>query len=381
MARRAVKPLILGMLAVILLALLSRCEPGRDLEAILLLSDIAAGEKRSPLKALTPAPARVPVTYRVKGKEYTGDLYRPGEEVRAGILLVPGAAEGGKDDPRLVAFAKTLARGRFTVLVPDLAGLKSLQVSSGDVLEVADSFAHLASLPEAAPQGRAGICAFSYAAGPALLASITPAIRDRVRFVMAVGGYYDLPLVLAFFTTGYFRDEGRWQHRTPNEYGKWVFVLSNVERLSDPKDRQLFRLMAERKMEDPAAGTAELAAKLGPEGKSLYDFAANRDPSRVPLLIARLPEEVRREIAALNLADKDLSLLKARLILVHGLDDDIIPYTESAALARAVPRGQAELFLARGLFHVEVKAGILDSWRLWRAVAALLRARDSQPGY
>lgn len=375
MARRKVRPLLLGILAV-LLVLLAFCEPIRNLEALLLLADIAAGEKKSPFKVLTPAPARLPVTYRANGKEYAGDLYRPGGKPRAGLLLIPGAAEGGKDDPRLVAFAKTLARGRFTVLVPDLKGLKSLRVGSGDVQEVADSFEQLLSMPDAAPRGNAGICAFSYAAGPALLASLSPAIRDRVRFVMAVGGYHDLTSVLAFSTTGYFREDGRWRYRTPNEYGKWVFVLSNIGRLSDPKDRELYRLMAERKLADTAAGVEDLAARLGPEGKSLYDFAVNREPARVPLLISRLPDQIRREIAALNLADKDLSLLRAKLILVHGLDDDIIPYTESAALARAVPQGQAELFLAKGLFHVDVKAGILDSWRLWRAVAALLRARD-----
>jgi len=362
--------------AAILIVFLWRSNLGRGLEAALLLSDIAAGEKDSPFKRVTPAPTRTSVTCRVKGRTYSGDLYRPGSETRAGILLVPGAAEKGKDDPRLVAFANTLARGRFTVLVPDLEGIRKLQVGSGNIREVIDSFLQLGALPDATPQGKAGICAFSYAVGPALLAALSPEIRNRVCFVMGVGGYYDLTRVLTFSTTGYFRENGHWQYRNPNEYGKWVFVLSNIDRLSDPEDRQIFRLMAERKLEEPKEGVEDLAVKLGPEGKHFYDFIANRDPSRVSLLISHLPKEVRQEIRALNLSNKDLSLLTAKLILIHGLDDDIIPYTESSALSRAMPPGQAELFLAKGLFHVDVKPGLSDSWQLWRSIVALLQARD-----
>ena len=125
-------------------------------------------------------------------------------------------------------------------------------------------------------------------------------------------------------------------------------------------------------------GVDDLAARLGPEGRSFHDFILNSNPVQVAVLIARLPQEVRKEIAALDLANKDLSLLKAKLVLVHGLDDDIIPYPQSQALAGALRPGQAELFLVKGLFHVNVKAGVLDGWGLWRALVALLRQRDGQ---
>jgi fermentation-respiration switch protein FrsA (DUF1100 family) len=70
-----------------------------------------------------------------------------------------------------------------------------------------------------------------------------------------------------------------------------------------------------------------------------------------------------------------LRSLRATLILVHGRDDAIIPYTESVALARAAG-GRAELALLEDLAHADLgPGGLVDAWRLWRAAYALMRAR------
>jgi hypothetical protein len=361
-----------------LLVLLSGCNLHREYEAVLVLSDIAAGQAPSRLKSITAPPKRTAVTLPVAGRMVPGDLYLPDKKPLAAILLLPGAAEKGKDDPRLLSFANSLTRARFAVLVPDLEDFRSLRVSSADIGETADAFTWLVSQKNLAPQGKAGIFSFSYASGPAILAALEPRITGHVQYIMAVGGYHSLPDVLTFFTTGYFREDGRWRHMEPNAYGKWVFVQSNVERLSDPGDRQLFQQAAKRKMADLNASLADLVPRLTQEGKNLYDFLENRDPARAIILMNRLPEQIRREIAALDVAHHDLRPLKANMILVHGYEDDIIPYTESVALANSFPKGQAKLYLVHGLVHVTLKPGLMDKLRLWRAISALLSERETE---
>lgn len=367
--------LLLGFGVGLLLLLCSACSPTREYHAALVLADIAAKDKPSRWKTVTPPPLRTPYAYRVENRRYNADLYRPGQEPLAGLLLVPGAAETGKDDARLVAFATSLARARFNVLVPDLDSLRKLQVGPGNIRELVDAFRVL-SRPEFSPAGRAGILAFSYAAGPAVLAALEPEIRTRVKFIFAVGGYHDLHRVLVFFTTGNFSDSGQAKHQQPNAYGKWVFVLSNLQRLADPGDRRRYRAMFERKKADLAAPLDDLAAGLSAEGQALYAFITNRDPQQVETLQQELPAGIRNDIGALDLADKDLKRLSSRLILVHGYDDPIIPYPESKALARAVPDGQARLYLVDGLAHVDLQPGLIGKFRLWRAVAALLAERE-----
>lgn len=358
--------------------ILSGCSPQRGYLAALVLADIAAGDQPSRLKRTTASPERRQISFIVDGIRYRADLYRPREEALAGLLLVPGAAEEGKDDPRLVALAITLARVRFAVLVPELTGLRELKVGPGNIGEVGDVFAWLASRPELAPQGRAGMVAFSYGAGPVILAALEPALMGKVQFIMTVGGYHDLVGVLTFFTTGYFQKNDRWCYLEPNIYGKWVFVRSNVDRLSDAADRRTLKTIAERRMLDPEAPLGDLESLLGPEGKAVYVFVTNRDPCRVPSLLKELPAGIREDVASLNPALRDLSRLRSRLLLIHGYDDNIIPYTQSIALARAVPEDQARLFLVQGLMHVDIEPGLLSRWRLWRAIDALLAERSGE---
>ncbi|HXV21740.1 MAG TPA: hypothetical protein VD811_12210 [Desulfuromonadales bacterium] len=371
------KALTFGLVVLAGVLLQAGCSPRRGYEAALVLADIAARDQPSRLKQATPAPERRFVAFTFEGRPYRGDLYLPGEKTRSALLLVPGAAEAGKDDPRLVAFATSLARARFTVLVPDLASLRELKVNPGNSREIGDAFAWLVSRPELAPGGRGGMVAFSYAAGPAILAALEPEIRERTGFILAVGGYHDLVQVLTFFTTGWFRQDGKWQYLEPNEYGKWVFVLSNLERLDDPADRALLRTMAKRKMADLDASLDDLAVLLRVQGRALYAFIANREPQRAPELLRQLPQGIQADIAALDLANKDLSALGARLLLIHGYDDSIIPFTESIALAAAVPKGQARLFLVDGLAHVDLEPGLRSRFRLWRAIYLLLVERDA----
>jgi len=133
-----------------------------------------------------------------------------------------------------------------------------------------------------------------------------------------------------------------------------------------PRERARFREMARRRIADDEAPIGDLVQGLGWEGRALLALLENADPERVPDLIATLPQALRDEIEALDPARRGLGDLEARLILIHGRSDSIIPYSESVALARAAPPGRARLYLVEGLDHVEAPAGLADEPRLAR---------------
>ena len=344
-------------------------------EALLVMQDLAAGAGPSRFKGMTPAPSRTTISYQVEGRNYWGDLYMPGVAPGAGLVVVPGAAREGKDDPRLIAFATTLSRARFAVLVPDMQGVRNLQVRPQDAQEVADAFRYLISQERLAPGGRAGMAAVSYAVGPAILAALQPDLRDRVKAILAIGGYYDIVNVLTFVTTGQYQAPGGpWQKGTPNPYGKWVYVMSNVDQVSDPEDRRLLETMARRRLDDPDAPIDDLVKHLGQEGKTVYAFVTATTPEEVAERFTQLPPKIQEGIAGLDVSRHDLAPLAATLILVHGKGDPIIPYTESMRLARAAPH--AQLTLVNGLSHVTLGGLKLNDLRLLGcAIDALLAIR------
>lgn len=366
----------------LLLAALSACAPSRGMEAWRLLADLGAGPAQEHAAEIDPAagPTRANVAYDVAGHRYRGDLYRPADGAKAALVLVPGAAPQGKDDPRLVAVARALARARFAVLVPDLANLRALTVEAADRRRIADAARHLSRIAPASDGRPLGLVAISYAAGPALLAALEPDLRTRIDIVVTVGGYYDIEAVVAFFTTGFYRTDrtAPWRRGDPNVYGKWIFVRANAKRLADPRDRRLLGAVADRKLRDPAAPVDDLTARLGAEGRAVMALLANDDPAAVPRLIDALPGAIRREMAALDPSRRDLGRLEAALIALHGRDDRIIPFSESLALAAAAPPERTWLTLVDNLAHVDLEPpGLVDRLRLWRAAYRLLTLRDA----
>jgi hypothetical protein len=367
----------------------SGCALQRHQDAMLVLGDIVAGAGPSRLKEQTPQPSRAPVVYTIDGRSHSGDIYLPGDgKVDAGIVLVPGAVTEGKDNKSLVAFATTLARARFAVLAPQLSGYRELRIEPGQIREVADAFRYLSQRTELSPEGRAGIAAFSYAVGPAVLAAMEPDTRERVRFVIGVGGYHDLRAAIRFTTTGYFEVNGSPKTLRPSEYGKLVFVKSVLNHLRDPEDRAILEDIVTMKLENPDADISPRVGALGPEGMSIHRLLANTDPQKTPELIAALPAQTTATIDALTLSNKDLTRLSARLLLLHGKNDALIPYPESLALKRAVAAtrvrvlifdqilGHVDLTLSRFFSMRFWTSELPDAWHLLRTVNLLLDERE-----
>jgi pimeloyl-ACP methyl ester carboxylesterase len=364
------------------LAALAACSPPRAIEAARVLADVAAGSGPSSLKSSTPEPERRSIPSPEAGPPL-GDLYWPGEHAAAVLVLVPGAVKRGKDDPRLVAFAETFARARFAVLVPEIPSLRTRHLGPEDAQPIGAAIRYLGGCIAPAEQaGSVAVVAISYAAGPALVAALTPANRDLVAFLTAIGGYYDVEAVLTFFTTGYFREGpgAPWRRGEPNAYGKWVFVRANAARLAEAADQAVLTEIADRKLEDLNADIADLRPRLGPEGRAVMALLDNPDPDRVPALIARLPAPIRADLEALDLERRDLSAVPFEVILLHGRDDPIIPSTESQALAAALPDDRVSLYVIDRLSHIDLSpGGLLDGLGLWRAMYRVLSRRDAMP--
>jgi acetyl esterase/lipase len=340
-------------------------------QAALIMWDIAAGGRNTPWQDVTPTPHES----LERWPEGDGDLYLPAGKVRASMVLVPGAAVLGRDEPRLKAMARTFARAGFAVLVPELPELRRLALSRVDADRVAAALRYVARRQPAVPLG---VAAISYAVAPAIIAVIEDDLAPHVAFVVGIGGYRDAEAVIRFVTTGAFRPRGdSREHRVePSHYGRWAFVMANAGRLDSPADAMLLDEIARLRFRDRHADISRQAAALGPQGRTVLALMENRDPDAVARLVAALPEGVRREIDGLNLALYDLSRLRGHVILVHGRGDRMVPYSESQDLAVAASRARVSLFLVDDIGHVEfTEVGAGNAWTMWRAIVALLGER------
>jgi len=335
-------------------------------EAALIMWDVAAGGQPTLWQRVTDRPREYPA----KWADGEGDVYAPAGRVRAALVLVPGAAVLGRDEPRLQALARSFARAGFVVLVPELPEVRRLALSKVDADRVASA---LRQLRQWQPGQPLGVAAVSYAVAPAVIA----ALETQPQFIVGIGGYHDAEAAIRFVTTGVFRPLGdaREYRVAPNDYGRWAFLLANAGRLDDPNDAAVLQAIAMARFRG-GADIPALAARLGPDGQAVLALVENQDPDAVTPLVAALPERVRREIDALNLALYDLSTLRSHLILVHGRGDPLVPYSESQALAAAASNARVSLFLVDELGHVDFNAVTLaNAWTMGHAIDALLSER------
>ncbi len=319
----------------------------------LLLVQVATPLTPGPLHRITRAPVRQAVTFPGGGRDMVATLYRPSRNgAGTGIILIHGVSETGKDDERIVWLADLLARSGFTVLTPDFLGFKSLTLRTSDVEELVASIQYLAARSEDVAPGAVGLIGFSYGAGPTIIAASDPRVRERVQFVVSFGGYFDLLNVITFVTTGYYEFGDLRARIVPNEYSRWIFLRYNLDLIPSARDREILREIAEAKARNPAMDAGPLAATLGPEGRAVYDLLVNRDPGRVPALVAALGPGVREQIRFLS-PSRVIQDLRGRLFVVHSDPDDYMPKTESLRLAAALEaRGNVHLALLSVFDHV-----------------------------
>jgi len=319
---------------------------------------------------------RVPAPW---GGELPADLYLPAARGQhGGLVLVPGFTPQGKDDPRIVWLARVVARIGFVVLVPDLPGLRSLQARESDVEGMIGCFRFLTEQRARVRPDRVGLMGISYGAGPTVIAAADPSIAECVHFVLSLGGYYDLVDVISFVTTGHFAWKGHQGCIPPSPHARGRFLLANLDLVRDRRDQEILERVAQGFLN----GGGELPVPpgaLSPWGGALLSLLLNGNPDRVRPLVEELDPRVRERIAYLSPA-RVINRVRAHLLIIHGIEDDFIPFTESLRLAAAAPDpSRVRLAITRLVTHVDVvrpegrspaKVGTLfgDVWRMFRVV-------------
>jgi dienelactone hydrolase len=314
----------------------------------------------------------------------SGRLYSPAGRPRRMVLLVSGFHPAGIDEPRLVALARELAASGLAVLTPEVPELSRFEIkpSITDRIEAAAVWlSNQASKPDAAAgDGRIGLLGVSFGGGFAVVAAGRASLRDRVAYVLSVGGHDDLARVLRYLCLGAEARpprqirlpratgaDGETEQfaRRPDDYGVAVVLLAVADRIVPRPQVAALRAAVRRFLEASAlerddqpraereiAAQRKLAARLPEPAATLLRYLNDRD---VVHLGARLLPYVRAVASDPALSPSRSPKAQAALFLLHGTEDHLIPPLEAEYLADQV-RGQTpvRLLLTNVISHAGV---------------------------
>jgi hypothetical protein len=312
----------------------------------------------------------------VSGGSLRARVWEPAGGARRTALLVSGLHPYGIDEPRLMRLSRELSASGISVVTPDIPDLSHFAITPKTTDAIEQAAMWLASQPAFAPDGRIGMMGVSFSGGLTLVAAGRPALRDHVAYVLSFGGHADLPRVLKYLCTGVEEPppgsgsalsavrltSGRTTARDPltqpplpHDYGVAVLLLGVADRVVPPGQVDALRVAVRRFL---AASALDRVDKT----QAQVEFAALRAVAR------KLPEPSATLLGYVN--DRDVVHLGARLVpyvnaygdhpalsparapgkptakvfLLHGIADNVIPAAESAHLSAAL-RGIAPVRL------------------------------------
>ncbi|MGH2682297.1 MAG: alpha/beta hydrolase family protein [Actinomycetota bacterium] len=314
-----------------------------------------------------PRPAAAPVT-RVAAVlgGVPGDLYSPGQPAPA-IVLIPGAAPGGKDDARVIRVARALAKAERVVFVPTLE-LAERRFVEEDIDRIARSAAALAA--HELVRGRVILLGFSYGGSFGLVAAADPRLDGRLAQVAVFGAYYDLVGLVQAVTTGVSLVDGRriaWNGHPLAE----TILRSRAVTLAPAKEQNALLAALE-------TGSVE---DLSPRARAIYDLLVNEDPARTFDLASRLPKPARDVLARFSpssVADR----IDVPVVAMHSTDDPAVPFGEALRLERGIPG--TRLMSVEVFSHVDFSAtspaawlrAADDLWNAWRFTSWILASQE-----
>jgi len=298
-------------------------------------------------------------------------LYTPiGAPNTPGLVLIPGIHYLGMDEPRLVAFARSMSACGLRVLTPELPDSRDYRIQPSDVQAIGDSVQWLQNLT-GDPVGLMGL---SFSGGLALMAAAKPPFSNELSFVFSVGAHDDLFRVATFYATEADPlPDGDVERATPNNYGPWVLEYEHLEDFVPQADVAAIRPVLRARLYENWALEKELLANLGATQKAEYEKLL--DPKQEDAALFASDKKHAAEMAAVS-PHGHLGGLRVPVYLLHGRGDTLIPFAEAEWLAEDLPRGTLKgLLISPLIAHVgtsTAKPNLWDEWRLLHLLAQVM---------
>ncbi len=331
---------------------------GAQARAVIVLSSVLEAPVLTPaIEVLTREPA-------VEDTVFAGRpalVMKPeGEGPWPAVLFVNGTIAEGREYPEVQNLARGLARAGYLVVVPDLPGLTTDEITAETVSSTTRMTRAVADRPDAR-DGKTALIGVSTGATLSLLAAEDPEVVESVSVIAGVAPYTDIRTVLDVATTAHYQESGEYLPYDADPFLSYVIARSMLAALPPGEDRDTLRAEideVDRLAPDPLAGLRDRSTGgLSEEVRGVVDLLANEDPERFDELYEALPPEIRAKMENLSpLAGEEQ--IMAPVELVSGPEDKYFPVSESFALDRIA--ADRRVTVSEAIDHSDVSFSLRD---------------------
>jgi len=271
-----------------------------------------------------------------------------------GWIMLHGITRTARAHPQLLRFARTVAATGMVVIIPEVPEWRELSLKPRLALPTVQcSITALKENPMVQDRPY-GLMGFSFSAPHALAVAASEEVSADIAGVVGFGGYCDLERTITFMLTGRHEYHGKSYELIPDPYGPWIVAanyLNNIpgyEEATDIADglRRLAAMSGESPgvpSRDPCYDATKVKEreKIDSDRQPLFDFFAPLSGVQPDLAYA---EELGHKLAKAAISVepkiepfKALGEISCPVHVLHGRNDNLIPFTEGLRIKDALP--------------------------------------------
>lgn len=317
-------------------------------------------------------------------------IYRPLHHApRGSYLLLQGVHYQGPEDPRMDRFARVLAYAGFAVFAPCVPDYINLHIQPEAFADGRRILQHVLEHPL---QRYEQVSLFSISFGSLLGFSLAsdPAFRNKLKQFVVFGGYIDWEVTIRFCVTGEVDGKRLGSHDPLNLPVLFIHVFEALDPDVVPDDpstllqawrtyiqttwgrpemkaKERFHEVARRIADEafPEAPQEASAAQEDPRARELFLIGCGLVPGALALIDDGL---ARGDFGYLD-PIPFLGEVHCPVEIIHGADDDVIPWTEASKLHDTLaPHTPVQTWLTGLYGHTGS-----DTPSLWQNIPAAIR--------
>ena len=299
-------------------------------------------------KYFTNNPIHEKISYIHNSKKVEADLYYlDKKKKRKGVVISLGINPAGRDDPRVVNLGNGFARVGFVVLIPWSKNLSANEIKSEDIENIVGGIKYLESFPNI-DKNNFGMAGFCVGASLVNIAAGRTEIEDQIAFINLFGPYYNLGdlLIQIRSKSAFYLNNSRPWHS--NELAKSVLNKQLFNLIESQKEKNEIEILLKKKN----VSALELA-KLSPIAKNVFTVLKKEDQNELKEIFTNLSN---KELEVLQVFSPEFNNTnqKAKIYLMHDLNDNVIPVEESRRFANEMKENKNFTYTEFSLFdHVD----------------------------
>ena len=310
----------------------------------------------------------------IQGLMIQVDHYEPSSQYTGTVVVIHGMSPKGKQDPRVSALCFALSKVGYRVIAPDIDSIKQLIICPSQIDAIANIFYYIANNTSLTPSGKIGVLAPSFSGALCLAAASSPDIKDRVKAVCAIGAFTEVESVMSYLL----------KNGAADPYGRFIVLKKIVPLVCS--EHGLFQGALDAAIQDNLneigfdeftnAYNCYLSSLTESERQKirrLFHDAVYREE-----LFASSKLVLSEELKALDIVHR-IDGLSAKVFLLHGFADSVIPCQQSERLYQELKglNKKAELVITPFLSHGDTQirlSQLPDMARIVQGFASYFRS-------